>query len=75
MATPQSGTFDAKHLSTAAKHVCKDKHFTPKWFEPLNNGHTSKNPEIDETPRLRVWNTRREIIISESDLFYAANVE
>ena len=44
-------------------------------FEPLNNGHTSENPETDNTPRLRVWNTRREIIITESDLFYAANVE
>ena len=74
-ATPYAGQFRANQLSTLARRVCKQYHLTPRWFEPLNDGHTSKNPEIDETPRLRVWNTRREIIISESDLFYAANVE
>lgn len=75
MATPVSGQFRANNLSTAAKRVCKEHHMTPKWFEPLNNGHTTSNPETDNTPRLRVWNSRREIIITESDLFYAANVE
>lgn len=73
MATSFSGHFSAKFLSRAAKRVCKEHHMTPKWFEPLNNGHTTSNPETDDTPRLRVWNSRKEIIITESDLFYAAN--
>ena len=73
--TPYAGGFRANQLSTTSRRVCKHYHITPRWFEPLNNGHTSENPETDNTPRLRVWNTRREIIITESDLFYAANVE
>ena len=67
--------FKASSLSASAKRVCKDQHFTPRFWEPLNVNHTSADPaEIDETPMIRAWNSRREIIITRSDLFYADQV-
>lgn len=67
--------FKANGLSASARRVCADRHFTPRFWEPLNVNHTSADPaEVDETPMIRAWNSRREIIITRSDLFYADQV-
>lgn len=67
-------TFDAKHLSTAAKRVCKMEHMTPGFFEPLNAGHPADTDGTDDTPVLRVWNSKREIVITAADIFYANQI-
>lgn len=63
--------FDAKHLSTAAKRVCRNARMTPRWFEPLNSSYSADQDGTDDTPVLRVWNSKREIIITAADLFHA----
>lgn len=64
-------SFNAKTLSTTARKACKAQGFTPRFWEPLNAGHYSPQPEFDDTPIMRVWNSRREIVLTVSDLFYA----
>jgi len=68
--------FTANFLSSTARKVCKVLHFTPRFYEPLNLNVSSKideNGELVDLPRLRVWNARREIIITDNDLEYARN--
>jgi hypothetical protein len=61
---------EAKYLSREAKIICKAEHLTPRWYERLN---ADKPATYDgsEYPVLRVWNSRREIVITNYDLSYA----
>lgn len=61
--------FDAKHLSLEAKAACKALHLTPRHFEPLNVNRPESDAE--EYPVLRIWNSRREITLTNHDLDYA----
>jgi hypothetical protein len=60
--------FDACHLSRAAKKVCELQHMTPRRFEPLSSSAAS--PDTEDMPVLRVWNSKREIVITSGDLAY-----
>lgn len=69
MAKLTPGTLDAKFISAAAKKVCKTEHMTPRWYEPLNSNLPTTYDD-NEYPVMRVWNTQREIIITNFDLAY-----
>jgi hypothetical protein len=59
--------FNASSLSREAKAVCKAMHFTPRQWEPLN----VNQDDAVEQPVMRVWNSKREILITNRDLEYA----
>jgi hypothetical protein len=64
---------DAKYLSREAKAACKALHMTPREFEPVNSnmGAMASGPDDPEYPVLRVWNSRREVTLTNHDLAYA----
>ena len=64
---------DAKYLSYEAKAACKALRLTPREFEPLNSNlpATASGPDELEYPVLRVWNSRREVVLTIHDLAYA----
>jgi len=60
---------DAKFLSRAAKKICRACNFTPRRWEPLNGG---LNRDTDrEVAVARIWNSKREITITNFDLDFA----
>jgi len=64
----------ACHLSRLAKKVCKSKHFTPRFFEPLNNNKNvyDFDPYSDDDFKiLRIWNSKREIYVTAFDIWQA----
>ena len=65
--------FNVKNLSREAKLACKALHFSPTHFEPINSGKSSvaDGPDCQEYPVLRLWNSRREVILTNHDLAYA----
>jgi hypothetical protein len=66
--------FDAKYLSAAVKKACKVLHFTPRRFEIINGDRSINtfDPALDEDfNALRIWNSRREIVLTASDIVYA----
>ena len=67
-------SINAKHLSPEAKAVCRAMHMTPREFELLNADRPdmADGPEVPEYPVLRVWNTKREIVITNHELAYAS---
>ena len=71
----KTNMFNANNLSLEAKAACKALHFTPRQFEALNTDRPScaSGPEDAEYPVLRVWNSRREIVLTNQDVAYAAN--
>jgi hypothetical protein len=64
--------FDAKYLSRPAVAACKALRFTPRWAEELNAGRPVTWDGYEEYPVLRVWNSRREVILTNRDLAEAA---
>ena len=66
-------SFSAKNLSLEAKAACKALRMTPREFEPLNAGRSSMadGPDVPEYPVLRIWNSKREIELTNHDLAYA----
>lgn len=64
--------FDAKHLSREAQAACKALHFTPRRFEVLNADRPTTWDGGEEYPVLRIWNSRREVILTNRDLAEAA---
>jgi len=65
--------FNASNLSLEAKAACKALHFTPRQFEALNTDRPSSasGPDDGEYPVLRVWNSKREITLTNQDIAYA----
>jgi len=61
---------NAKFLSLEAKAACKALHFTPRFFEALNADRPVSACN-DEDKVLRIWNSKREIILTAEDLKYA----
>lgn len=72
MAKLATGNLDAKFMSKIAKQICKHEHISPRWYERLNVNkstyYDAVNPEQKEYPVMRVWNTRREIVITNYDM-------
>lgn len=66
-------TGNAKHLSLTAKAACRALHFTPREFEAINMDKPAiaSSPDDPEYPVLRIWNSRREVILTNYDLAYA----
>ncbi len=64
---------DAKHLSITAKLICKSQHMTARQFEVLNADKLAyaDGDDVPEYPVLRVWNSRRELVITNHDMAYA----
>lgn len=60
--------FDAKSLSPEAKAACKALRFTPRHWEPVNVNQSDDR----EHPVMRLWNSKREITLTNRDLEYAA---
>jgi len=65
--------FNANNLSLEAKAACRALHFTPRQFEPLNTDRPScaSGPDDESYPVLRVWNSKREIVLTNQDIAYA----
>lgn len=65
--------FDAKHLHPTAKIICKRNHFTPRQFEPLSldRSWTAWNEDEPDFNVFRVVNSKREIVITASEMCYA----
>lgn len=59
--------FNANTLSPEAKAACKALHFTPRHWEPLN----VNQPDEQEQPVMRVWNSKREVVLTNRDLEFA----
>ena len=64
---------DAKYLSHVAKNACRALHFTPRQFQVLNADKETfaDGPATAEYPVLRIWNARREIVLTNHDMAYA----
>lgn len=62
---------DAKYLSREAKAACKALHMTPREFEPVNSGLAASSHDEEEYVVLRVWNSKREVTLTNHDLAYA----
>ena len=64
---------DGKFVSFEAKAACKALHFTPREFEPVNADRPIHGwqPGDDEFAVLRIWNSRREITLTNHDIAYA----
>jgi hypothetical protein len=64
--------FSAKNLSREAKAACRAQHFTPRFYEVLNADKTGDWDGVHEYNVLRIWNSRREIVLTNADLAIAA---
>lgn len=72
MTTRPANSFDAKHLSTTARKICKREGLTPRWFIPVNNGKPSVllNHDDPDYDVMIVGNSKRQITITAADMFY-----
>lgn len=61
---------DAKYMSREAKAACKALHMTPRYFETLNSGQSVESLN-DNQGIVRVWNSKREIVLTKFDMDYA----
>ena len=63
---------EARHLSREARAACKALHFTPRYFEVLNADKPGDWDGVsEEYPVLRIWNSRREITLTNADMTVA----